>query len=114
MSLKFSYFAIYLIHFKFVGIKDMHNIYYLGLSGERSLPFGLLVLYKIWTHGGCLPMSQGCIHVYDHYFHKDYLLHNRLANQIQIARGTSMDGGGKGKFKVTGSHDQNGYRAHTW
>ena len=22
----------------------MHNIYYLGLSGERSLPFGLLVL----------------------------------------------------------------------
>ena len=21
----------------------MHNIYYLGLSGERSLPFGLLV-----------------------------------------------------------------------
>ena len=35
--------VIYLIHFKFVGIKDMHNIYYLGLSGERSLPFGLLV-----------------------------------------------------------------------
>ena len=33
-----------MIHFKFVGIKDMHNIYYLGLSGERSLPFGLLVL----------------------------------------------------------------------
>ena len=32
-----------MIHFKFVGIKDMHNIYYLGLSGERSLPFGLLV-----------------------------------------------------------------------
>ena len=23
----------------------MHNIYYLGLSGERSLPFGLLVLF---------------------------------------------------------------------
>ena len=22
----------------------MHNIYYIGLSGERSLPFGLLVL----------------------------------------------------------------------
>ena len=34
-----------MIHFKFVGIKDMHNIYYLGLSGERSLPFGLLVRY---------------------------------------------------------------------
>ena len=34
-----------MIHFKFVGIKDMHNIYYLGLSGERSLPFGLLVYY---------------------------------------------------------------------
>ena len=33
-----------MIHFKFVGIKDMHNIYYLGLSGERSLPFELLVL----------------------------------------------------------------------
>ena len=32
-----------MIHFKFVGIKDMHDIYYLGLSGERSLPFGLLV-----------------------------------------------------------------------
>ena len=30
--------------FKFIGIKDMHNNYYLGLSGERSLPFGLLVL----------------------------------------------------------------------
>ena len=29
--------------FKFVGIKDMHNTYYLGLSGERSLSFGLLV-----------------------------------------------------------------------
>ena len=40
----FSLFAIYVIHFKFVGIKDMHNIYYLGLSGERSLPFGLLDL----------------------------------------------------------------------
>ena len=24
----------------------MHNIYYLGISGERSLPFGLLVLIK--------------------------------------------------------------------
>ena len=35
-------FAIYLIHFKFVDIKDMHNTYYLGLSGELSLPFGLL------------------------------------------------------------------------
>ena len=23
----------------------MHNIYYLGLSGERSLPFGLLVSF---------------------------------------------------------------------
>ena len=33
-----------MIHFKFVAIKDMHNIYYLGLSGERSLPFGLLVI----------------------------------------------------------------------
>ena len=32
-----------MIYFKFVAIKDMHNIYYLGLSGERSLPFGLLV-----------------------------------------------------------------------
>ena len=32
-----------MINFKFVGIKDMHNIFYLGLSGERSLPFGLLV-----------------------------------------------------------------------
>ena len=32
-----------MIHFKFVCIKDMHNIYYLGLSGERLLPFGLLV-----------------------------------------------------------------------
>ena len=34
-----------MIHFKFVGIKDMHNIYYLGLSGERLLPFGLLVSF---------------------------------------------------------------------
>ena len=25
----------------------MHNIYYLGLSGERSLPFGLLVLISV-------------------------------------------------------------------
>ena len=33
-----------MIHFKFVGIKDMHNIYYLGVSGEQSLPFGLLVI----------------------------------------------------------------------
>ena len=34
-----------MIHFKFEGIKDMHNIYYLGLSGERSLPLGLLVFH---------------------------------------------------------------------
>ena len=33
-----------MIHFKFVGIKDMHIINYLGVSGERSLSFGLLVL----------------------------------------------------------------------
>ena len=38
-----SHWLTYVIHFKFVGIKDMHNIYYLGLSGERSLPFVLLV-----------------------------------------------------------------------
>ena len=25
----------------------MHNIYYLGLSGERSLPFGLLVYLEL-------------------------------------------------------------------
>ena len=25
----------------------MHNIYYLGLSGERSLPFGLLVFREV-------------------------------------------------------------------
>ena len=24
----------------------MHNIYYLGLSGERALPFGLLVMIE--------------------------------------------------------------------
>ena len=36
-----------MIHFKFVGIKDMHNIYYLRLSGERSLPFGLLVYITV-------------------------------------------------------------------
>ena len=34
--------AIYLIHFKFVGIKDMHNIFYLGLSGEHRCPLGYL------------------------------------------------------------------------
>ena len=39
MILLFS-FVIYLIHVKFVGI------YYLGLSGERSLPFGLLVMIE--------------------------------------------------------------------
>ena len=33
-----------MIPFKFVDIKDMHNIYYQGLSGEQSLPFGLLVI----------------------------------------------------------------------
>ena len=38
---------MYVIHFKFVAIKDMHNIYYLGLSGEQSLPFGLLVLLSV-------------------------------------------------------------------
>ena len=31
-----------MIHFKFVGIKDMHNIYYLGLSGEHRCPLGYL------------------------------------------------------------------------
>ena len=45
--------SIYVIYFKFVGIKDMHNIYYLGLSGERSLPFGLLVLFS---------MQFACLH----------------------------------------------------
>ena len=38
-------FAVYLIHFKFVGIKDMHNIYYLELSGEHRCPLGYLLLY---------------------------------------------------------------------
>ena len=28
----------------------MHNIYYLGLSGERSLPFGLLVYNMKSSH----------------------------------------------------------------
>ena len=28
--------------FSFVGIKDMHNIYYLGLSGEHGCPLGYL------------------------------------------------------------------------
>ena len=41
-------FAVYLIHFKFVGIKDMHNIYYLELSGEHRCPLGyLLIDYSI-------------------------------------------------------------------
>ena len=44
MILLFS-FAVYLIHFKFVGIKDMHNIYYLGLSGEHRCPLGYLLLF---------------------------------------------------------------------
>ena len=37
----------YLIHFKFVGIKDMHNIYYLGLSGEHRCPLGYLFMILI-------------------------------------------------------------------
>ena len=47
---------MYLIHFKFVGIKGMHNtyMYYLGLSGERSLPFGLLVKKLGMLHWGLL------------------------------------------------------------
>ena len=32
----------------------MHNIYYLGLSGERSLPFGLLVFYMLGGNLGSL------------------------------------------------------------
>ena len=35
----------------------MHNIYYLGLSGERSLPFGLLV--KTFSDLGILFDSGG-------------------------------------------------------
>ena len=35
-----------------VGIKDMDNIYYLGPSGERLLPFGLLVLQKQISQAG--------------------------------------------------------------
>ena len=46
-----------MIHFKFVGIKDMHDIYYLGLSGERSLPFGLLVWLCRHGHETKLAMS---------------------------------------------------------
>ena len=38
-----------MIHFKFVGIKDMHNIYNLGPAGERSLPFGLLVCFCTYS-----------------------------------------------------------------
>ena len=38
-----------MIHFKFVGVKSIHKVYYLGLSGERSLPIGLLVLSSIDT-----------------------------------------------------------------
>ena len=44
--------AIYLIHFKFVGIKDTHNIYYLGLSGEHRCPLGYL--YFILTTGSTI------------------------------------------------------------
>ena len=36
-----------MIHFKFVGIKDMHNIYYLGLSGEHHYPLGYLFIRSI-------------------------------------------------------------------
>ena len=50
-----------MIHFKFVGIKDTHNNYYLGLSGERSLPFGLLVIY--------LNMKE-TIFLYKYFIHK--------------------------------------------
>ena len=35
----------------------MHNIYYLGLSGERSLPFGLLVYYFLDSMGLSAPAS---------------------------------------------------------
>ena len=58
-----------MIHFKFVGIKDMHNIYYLGLSGERSLPFGLLVVIShfvflfvcfFFLGGGGLDLGSDC------------------------------------------------------
>ena len=38
-----------LIHFKFVGIKDMHNIFHLGLSGEHRCPLGYLFLVAKMT-----------------------------------------------------------------
>ena len=39
----------YLIHFKFVGIKEMHNIYYLGLSGEHRCPLGYLFKLNLFA-----------------------------------------------------------------
>ena len=51
MMIYFFSFAIYLIHFKFVGIKDMHNIYYLGLSGEHRCPFGYLLFNSLRMNG---------------------------------------------------------------
>ena len=54
-------------------------------SGERSLPFGLLV--------------------------KDLLLQNRLAYQSQISYGASLGWGNKSLFAGSGSHDQDGRHA---
>ena len=40
----------------------MHNIYYLGLSGERSVPFGLLVLLNL-AFPGIRPVYSGTVRV---------------------------------------------------
>ena len=83
-----------MIHFKFVGIKDMHNIYYLGLSGERSLPFGLLVIYIY--HCKCWEWTKDYVFYY-HYLTQCIFLfiyasmENESAHDIVIASVTSKD-----------------------
>ena len=41
------FLVCYLFDFEFVGIKDMHNIYYLGLSSEHRCPLGYLLPFPI-------------------------------------------------------------------
>ena len=50
--------------------------------------------------GGCLPLSRGYIHVYNHYYQTSSSL-KRLANQCQISCGASLGSGKESTAHMT-------------
>ena len=62
------------------------------LAAKDYTDWIILLMKRIWPQGGgggCLPLYQGYIHVYNYYY-QNLLLWNRLANQSQILCGATL------------------------